>query len=99
MSDGLAKLLLREPCTEKIELRRDQRMSSSMEPRPESLGEGIPGEEREDGKCGFLESSSFTFSRAIVEAATRETERVETAWQISWKRVASWVVKKPRLSG
>src|SRR5271154_4308291 len=75
----------RDPCAEKRDPRRDQRISSSMLPRPESEGEGVPEEVDPHGQAppplggGDLQSSLLTFRSAMVEAATREAERVDTA--------------------
>ena len=41
---------------------------------------------------GYLQSSLFTFSIAIVDAATRLAERVDTAQQIFLNRSASKAV-------
>jgi hypothetical protein len=70
-----------------------------MEPRPESEGDGVPVVEEEvaqdRGRSGILESSLFTLRRAIVEVATREAERVDTAVEIFVKRSASVWVQDP----
>jgi hypothetical protein len=65
-----------------------------MLPRPESEGEGVPLELDAQGQDwwgggGDLASSLLTLRRAMVDAATREAERVDTAWQIRLKRSAS----------
>jgi hypothetical protein len=98
-SVGEARLPFRDPWMEKIELRRDHRPSPSMDPMPESLGLGVPGGEGVDGKAGSLESSLLMFRRAMVEAATREAERVEIALQICMKISASEVVNEPEGNG
>ena len=102
-SVGLARLPLRDPWTEKIEPRRDQRISSSILPRPESEGLGVPEEvelhhSRPVG-MGYLESSSLTWRRAIVEAATRDAERVDTATQICLNKYASSEVYNSNVNG
>jgi len=75
-----------------------------MLPRPESEGEGVPEEADPQGQVpplggGDLQSSLFTFRRAMVEAATREAERVETAMQIRRNSSASEWVYDPDSKG
>ena len=75
-----------------------------MLPSPESEGDGVPEEADPQGQVplvggGDLQSSLFTFRRAMVEAATREAERVETAMHIRRKRSASEWVYVPDSTG
>jgi len=85
--EGVAKLPLLEPGALNSEPRLDHRISSSMLPRPESDGDGVP---TEDGHCsGNLLSSLFTLRRAIVLAATRAAERLDTAKQMLRNKSAS----------
>jgi hypothetical protein len=69
-----------------------------MEPKPESEGEGVPVVDelaQEFPRSGILESSLLTLRRAIVDVATREAERVDTAIEILVKRSASAWVHEP----
>jgi hypothetical protein len=80
--------------------REPQRNSSSMEPRPESEGDGVPvlgvAHDVQDAPlCGNLESSLLTCNKAIVDAATRDAERVDTALHMLWNNIASGTVYVP----
>ena len=48
---------------------------------------------------GDLQSSLLTRSNAIVDAATRDAERVDTAVQIFWNNSASAAVNDPDDNG
>ena len=74
-----------------------------MLPRPESEGLGVPEEvephHARPFEMGDLESSLLTWRRAIVEAATRNAERVDTAMQICLNKSASWGVYNSNANG
>lgn len=65
-----------------------------MEPRPESEGEGVPvvGVAHVVHVVpfdGVLTSSLLTCNKAMVDVATRDAERVDTALHIPWNNIAS----------
>jgi hypothetical protein len=75
-----------------------------MLPRPESEGEGVPEEVDPHGQApplggGDLQSSLLTLRSAMVEAATREAERVDTAIHILRNKSASAWVYDPKSKG
>ena len=76
-----------------------------MLPRPESEGEGVPEEVDPHGQAppplggGDLQSSLLTFKSAMVEAATREAERVDTAIHTLRNESASAWVYDPQSKG
>ena len=50
-------------------------------------------------EMGYFESSLLTWRRAIVEAATRDAERVDIAMQICLNKSASSEVYNPNANG
>jgi hypothetical protein len=75
-----------------------------MLPRPESDGDGepdddVPQVQELPFRSGTLHNSLLTWRRAIVEAATRDAERVDTAIEILVKSSASSLVYDPSERG
>ena len=94
----------RDPGAENKDPRRDQRISSSMLPSPESEGDGLPDEPDSHGqapplRAGDLQSSLLTLRSAMVDAATKDAERVDTAMHIRRNKSASAWVYDPESKG
>lgn len=75
-----------------------------MLPRPESDGDGVPDDDVPQVqevlfRSGSLHNSLLTWRSAIVDAATRDAERVDTAMEIFVNSWASSLVYDPFESG